>query len=202
MELILVRHGQTRSNVSRIIDTQFPGEPITDSGKEQADNLVETFSQVPLDAIACSPILRAKQTLSPLAEAKIINPLILEGLREVQAGPELEISGNIEDLEYYFSTVISWFTEGSERRLHPSEDRKIIAERFDQAVSELCAKGNRPILVSHGTVLGIWALDKVSGMTLEIAIGHHLGNTEHFVVEGEPGNWRIRYWGELKYKPI
>ena len=37
MRLILIRHGQTHSNVAHALDTTVPGADLTDLGREQAD---------------------------------------------------------------------------------------------------------------------------------------------------------------------
>ena len=36
MRLLLVRHGQTMSNVDRVLDTKVPGAPLTEEGRAQA----------------------------------------------------------------------------------------------------------------------------------------------------------------------
>ena len=62
MRLILVRHGQTTSNVDRLLDTGFPGAPLTEHGHGQAASLVDRLSHEHLDAIHSSDLIRAKQT--------------------------------------------------------------------------------------------------------------------------------------------
>lgn len=200
MRIIIVRHGQTQSNVVRAVDTEIPGAPLNEIGIKQAENLVTRLAQVQLDALACSPIQRAQQTLAPLAKARGIMPLILEGLREVRAG-KYEMSVKPEDLAAYFATVYGWFTGNDQVVMHPEENFYTVVQRFDQAVNTLCVAGQQPILVSHGTVLATWALARVKGMTMELALNHHLDNTEYYTVEGtpgqgsEPGKWEIVHWG-------
>ena len=38
--LILLRHGQTTSNVDRLLDTRLPGAALTELGQEQALSLI------------------------------------------------------------------------------------------------------------------------------------------------------------------
>jgi len=51
VRLLLIRHGQTSSNVRRLLDTAVPGADLTDEGLAQAGRLVGELEQQPLDAI-------------------------------------------------------------------------------------------------------------------------------------------------------
>ncbi|POC80683.1 histidine phosphatase family protein, partial [Vibrio vulnificus] len=43
MRLILIRHGQTESNVHRLLDTAMPGPGLTELGQQQAAGLVSAL---------------------------------------------------------------------------------------------------------------------------------------------------------------
>ena len=60
MRLLLIRHGQTPSNVLGLLDTAVPGPGLTDLGQQQAAALPETLADYRIDAIyASSPAPRA-----------------------------------------------------------------------------------------------------------------------------------------------
>jgi len=86
VRLLLIRHGQTSSNVERLLDTAVPGADLTDEGREQAEQLVGKLEQQPLEAIYVSDLVRTQQTAAPLAKARGLEPVIRPGLREIQAG--------------------------------------------------------------------------------------------------------------------
>src|SRR5665647_3502119 len=53
MRLILVRHGQTSSNISRALDTAEPGPDLTDLGRAQAAALSRVLDGAPIGAAVC-----------------------------------------------------------------------------------------------------------------------------------------------------
>ena len=65
MRLILIRHGQTQSNVDHLLDTGHPGAPLTAEGRRQAATLVDRLAAEPIEAIYSSDLTRARQTAEP-----------------------------------------------------------------------------------------------------------------------------------------
>ena len=90
MRLILVRHGQTSSNISRALDTTEPGPDLTNLGRAQAAALPRMLDGTPIEAIYASTLVRTQQTAAPLAAAHGLDVQVRAGLREVSAG-ELEM---------------------------------------------------------------------------------------------------------------
>jgi probable phosphoglycerate mutase len=81
----LVRHGDTLQAADGI----FSGDldpPLTPHGKEQAELVARALAPRKPVALYCSPKLRARQTLEPLARATGLEPVIEEGLREIAYG--------------------------------------------------------------------------------------------------------------------
>jgi probable phosphoglycerate mutase len=68
MELILIRHGLPL----RVENTDgSPADPeLGNDGVEQAQKLARWMKDEKLDAIYCSPLMRARMTAKPLADAK------------------------------------------------------------------------------------------------------------------------------------
>src|SRR4051812_40983545 len=107
MRLILVRHGQTDSNVARALDTEAPGADLTDLGREQADELATALGDEPVDAVYASHLVRSRRTAAPLA-AKLGLPVeVREGVREIRAG-ELEMRSDEDSVRVYLETVLRW----------------------------------------------------------------------------------------------
>ncbi len=58
MRLILIRHGQTPSNVAFLLDTAVPGPGLTDLGEKQAAALPHTLADVDIDLLYVSTLTR------------------------------------------------------------------------------------------------------------------------------------------------
>ena len=81
MRLLLIRHGQTPSNVIGALDTAIPGPGLTELGLEQADAVPAALSAEPIGAIFASTQLRAQLTAAPLAEDRGLTVEIRSGLQ-------------------------------------------------------------------------------------------------------------------------
>ncbi|MCG3109233.1 2,3-bisphosphoglycerate-dependent phosphoglycerate mutase [Metallosphaera sp. J1] len=80
--IIFIRHGQSTSNVGKILSHDVNNFPLTDEGREQAKKTAQELKRVKVDAIFTSPILRAYQTASIIGDELGIIPVIDERLRE------------------------------------------------------------------------------------------------------------------------
>lgn len=84
--LILLRHGRSSANVAGVLAGRTPGVELDDTGRVQADKVVDRLSGVPLAGIVCSPMLRCQQTVAPLVEARGLAPVTEPELAEVDYG--------------------------------------------------------------------------------------------------------------------
>jgi probable phosphoglycerate mutase len=83
--LHLVRHG----NTSQSSEGVFCGDddpPLTDRGIAEAERLASAVKPFNLDALFCSPKLRARMTAEPIARSCGLPPIFDEGLREIAYG--------------------------------------------------------------------------------------------------------------------
>ncbi|HPV81372.1 MAG TPA: histidine phosphatase family protein, partial [Dermatophilaceae bacterium] len=104
MRLLLIRHGQTASNVTRLLDTAAPGAPLDEVGLEQARALAEALADEPIEAVYASDLTRSQQTAAPLAARHGVEVVVRGGIREIQAGED-EMSA---DWVRYLTTIMSW----------------------------------------------------------------------------------------------
>ncbi|MEU9789654.1 histidine phosphatase family protein [Streptomyces sparsogenes] len=83
--LLLVRHGETvwhaENRYAGISDV-----PLTERGFRQAEALAHWATKRGVDAVACSPLSRARLTARPAADALGLVPEVVEDLREVDFG--------------------------------------------------------------------------------------------------------------------
>lgn len=176
MKLVLVRHGQTASNVSGALDTGRPGMPLTPRGQQQAQELAhrwENIAPAP-DALGVSPLLRTRQTAQPLIERYGIEARILPGVREVRGG-KLEMNASLVDLARYMKTMLPWIQGKWDARMPGGESGHHIFQRALPEVLTLLkdayARGGEEataVLVAHG------AINRLIASALSPQIGENL----------------------------
>src|SRR5947208_2197387 len=66
--LLLIRHGQTTWNVEHRLPGQLPGVVLNDTGRQQAARLADALTVIPISAIISSPLERAHETASIIAQ--------------------------------------------------------------------------------------------------------------------------------------
>ncbi len=78
----LMRHGQV-ANPDGVLYGQLPGFGLSELGHRMAERMGQYWEGVPLRYLACSPLLRARQTLEPTASRHpdlevVIEPKVIE----------------------------------------------------------------------------------------------------------------------------
>lgn len=86
MTVILLRHGRSTSNTAHILAGRSEGVDLDDKGREQSADLVDRIGDLPVRAVVCSPLLRCRRTVEPLADALDLAPVVDERLSEVDYG--------------------------------------------------------------------------------------------------------------------
>jgi probable phosphomutase (TIGR03848 family) len=86
MTVVLLRHGRSTSNTAHILAGRSEGVDLDDKGRQQAAELIARIGELPIRAVVCSPLLRCRRTVEPLAEALGMEPVIDERLSEVDYG--------------------------------------------------------------------------------------------------------------------
>ncbi|MBE9063045.1 histidine phosphatase family protein [cf. Phormidesmis sp. LEGE 11477] len=66
--VIIVRHGQSTSNASRVIQGHHDKAVLTELGEQQAQKVGKTLSGLAIDAVYASPLKRARRTCEIIAE--------------------------------------------------------------------------------------------------------------------------------------
>ncbi|UNX53451.1 histidine phosphatase family protein [Georgenia sp. TF02-10] len=194
MRLILLRHGQTTSNVGNHLDTAPPGADLTELGRQQAAALPAALAGTGIEAVYASDLARARQTAAPLAEALGLAVQVRPGLREVAAG-ELEMANDPDSLRRYVMTIFTWPDRGLGTGLPGGETGAEVLARFDEVVAEVRASGvATAALVSHGAVIRAWVAMRADNVTAEYAARRPITNTGAVVVASAPTGWTVEDW--------
>ena len=84
-KFLLIRHGLTDA-VGRVMVGRSPGVHLNATGRAQAARLAERLRDVPLAAVASSPLERTRETARPIAESHRLPIQIVDGLVEYETG--------------------------------------------------------------------------------------------------------------------
>lgn len=206
MRLLLIRHGQTPSNVKHLLDTAVPGAPLTPLGQQQAAALPEALAGEEIGALYASTLLRTQLTAAPLAARTGLEVRVRDGIRELSAG-DLEMRGDAEAVETYMRTVFAWSAGDVQLRMPGGENGVEALRRLDAVVGEAAAEvadsGVRTVaMVSHGAAIRVWAAARAENIDVDFAAAHALDNTGVVIVEGAPEEgWRVRTWAGRSLGP-
>ncbi|MDX3451370.1 histidine phosphatase family protein [Streptomyces sp. ME02-8801-2C] len=195
MRLLLIRHGQTPSNLKFLLDTAVPGAALTELGERQAAALPEALAGEDIDALYASTLIRTQLTAAPLADARGLEVLVRDGIREVAAG-DLEMRGDAESAHTYMTTLFAWADGDTQRRMPGGENGVEALGRFDAVVAEAADSGvGTVVMVSHGAVIRMWAAARADNVDVPFAAEHRLDNTGVVVLEGSPADgWKAVSW--------
>ena len=195
MRLILVRHGQTSSNISRALDTTEPGPDLTDLGRAQAAALPRVLDGTRIEAIYASTLVRTQQTAAPLAAAHGLDVRVRSGLREVSAG-ELEMRSDADAMQLYLDTVFAWREGNLDLRMPGGESGAEVYARFDDVAAEAAGTGvGTAVLVSHGAVIRSWCAARVDNLSIDYVARATVPNGGTVVLDGDPATgWHALTW--------
>ncbi|NUS44687.1 MAG: histidine phosphatase family protein [Mycobacteriaceae bacterium] len=204
MKLILVRHGQTPSNVAKILDTALPGAPLTEQGVAQARAFGSALATPPR-ALFSSTALRARQTAQHIGEVTGVLPETLDDLHEVQLG---ELEGRNDDPAHQqFKEVFhAWHTGDLDARPPGGESGRDILGRMIPVLTAL--RQHYPLdgrngaagdvyVVSHGSAIRLVSryLADVPGL---FSANNHLDNTGTVELTARTdGGWECVRWGRF-----
>lgn len=200
MRLLLIRHGQTPSNITMALDTAFPGPGLTALGHRQAHSLPsvvatrEEFHEVA--GVYASPLVRTQLTAAPLATSLGLRTMVQDGLEEIAAG-ELEMATDKRSITTYIETLGAWIGGDLDRRMPGGGDGHEFRGRYDGALTRIAAEHDDDQLVaafSHGAAIRTFAALATS-LEPAAAADLHIANTGAGLFEGRPETgWRLRQW--------
>lgn len=197
MRLLLVRHGQTLSNVRHLLDTGRPGPVLTELGEQQAAALVQALSSEDISVIFASTLRRTQQTAQPLAAERGLPVHIRDGIREIDAG-DLEMRSDREAVDLYVRTVIGWAAGELEVRLPGGPSGPSVLAAYDEVVAEIesmIEQDQTAMLVSHGAAIRTWVAARVTGVSADFAAANALANTAVVILRGSMSTgWSMVSW--------
>jgi len=178
--LLLVRHGRTSANVSGILAGWTPGVSLDDTGRTQATHLAARLGDLPVTAVASSPLERCTQTAAALVAERGLRVNVDDRLGECRYGDWTGRSVKELAREPLWKVV----------QAHPSavvfpgaggESLRAVSARAVDVVRELDAR----VSASHGPD-AVWVAVShadVIKAVLADALGLHLDEFQRIVVD-------------------
>ncbi len=84
--ILLIRHGENEYTRTGKLAGWTKGVGLNETGRQQAEALVERLKDAPIKFIYSSPLERAQETAAPLAQTRALKVTLRAGLGEVQYG--------------------------------------------------------------------------------------------------------------------
>jgi broad specificity phosphatase PhoE len=199
LRLVLARHGQTKANVDRVLDTLLPGPPLTDLGRQQAVALGRELAgggEGTVTALYHSPARRAAETAALVAGHLGLSPVEVPGVHEAQVG-HLE-GRNDEPAIREFRRVFECWEGGDLGVAQPGgESGHQVVGRYRAAVADLRDRhpdGGTIVLVCHGAALRLAAQDLVDRVGTPRGEDDHVANCGRVVLRPRGGGWELVAW--------
>lgn len=181
MSILLIRHGETASNVSRIVQT--PQTPLNERGAAQATLLARRLGSEPVGCVLSSDLLRAMMTAEPLAAAVGLDIEPLSVLQERNFG---DLRGRT-----YESIGTDIMAPGYDPP--GGESWELFHERVDEAwrriVDAAQATSGALAVITHGLVCHSLATRHLS-LPDGVDVPTRWGNTALTVISNEPP-WQV-----------
>lgn len=146
MDIILLRHGESDSNKSKV----YGGTDIklTKDGIEQARKSKEAIGELDFKKVYVSPMIRARETMLHLGLSGSIN----DNLREIDLGI-LEGMTYGELMEKYPKEGKLWTENPLTYALPGGESVIQLYERVSKLLDEIIEKGDSALLICHEGVI-------------------------------------------------
>lgn len=196
MRLLLIRHGQTPSNVIGALDTARPGAGLTPLGQAQASAIPRVLADERIDSVYASVLTRTQLTGQPLATARGLELTVREGFEEIAAA-EYEMRTDAEAVQAYVEAGWRWVKGDLDVVLGGGESGHEFFARYDEAIAGVARDHEVAAVVSHGAAIRVWASVRAVNVASETAAQRRLQNTGMCVLDGDPDSgWVLQRWHE------
>lgn len=154
--IYLARHGQTVMNRDRILQGPRIDAELSDLGHRQAKSLAEALAPVPIAALFCSPLVRARQTAQAVVEAHTSASLAIQVVPELYEMDYGHLAGRrYDEVEMDMAQLLDAWTLGFTDQSFPGGESPVLAQHrirpFAQRITEQ-ARRNDVAVVAHGRI--------------------------------------------------
>ena len=202
MKLYFVRHGESEANTQHVISNRESTFSLTPLGKQQAVTLAERLHGVPISAIFCSPVLRARETADILSASLRVPYQVMEALRECDCGILEERSDEASwrlHRQYFEDWVLH---KNYVSKPEGGENFVDIRNRFLPFIESLKNSRNEHILlIGHGGLFHLMLPLLLSNIDNEFVQTHGIVHMECVIAESSSDGFFCRQWGDVQFDP-
>lgn len=181
MRLLLIRHGQTPSNVDGLLDTARPGPGLTELGARQAAEIPDALRHERVGGVYVSTLRRTLLTAAPLAADRGLDAVELPGIHEIEAG-DLEMRHDHEAYRIYLETAFAWGLGDLARMMPGGTDGHAFFGRFDKSIAMIDTE--HAVVFSHGAAIRVWVAGRATNVPPTFAGEHDIQNTGVVELDG------------------
>lgn len=201
MKMYIARHGQTQWNVERRI--QGHGDsPLTDLGKQQAQELGKILSGVRFDAVFSSDLLRAKRTAEQIILERKLEVITTKLLRERAFGTyEGQYIANLKEFDEILESLSDKerFSYKTEEGIENDEE---IVGRFLTLTREIAVRftDKTVLMVTHAGLMYAFLIH--TGFATYSQLPHgSIKNTAYIEVDTDGVDFAIKDTYGISYLP-
>jgi len=151
-KIVLIRHGQTAWNKEEI----FRGRadvPLDEVGLRQAQALADALRTEPISGVFTSPLTRAVQTATAVAESHGLVPVLVPGFTDIDFGAWEGLAHEVVR-ERFPELYATWQAQPEDVTFPGGENLDAVCQRASAALTELVQQspGQTIALVAHRVV--------------------------------------------------
>lgn len=151
--LYFLRHGEVEASYHKVFGGVIDMN-LSPLGHEQVKALAKFLRAAPPDVMYASPMRRVQQTLAPLAEETGLQPILMDGLREVDFGAWTGLSWDDVQARHGVS-AFTWLTQLEDGTIERAETVRDFRQRVEIALDQILAEapGKNIAVICHGGVI-------------------------------------------------
>jgi probable phosphoglycerate mutase len=167
--LYLLRHGENPANLNKEFSNRQVDHPLTGKGILQAEQTADYFAGQSLDAIYTSPLKRAAQTASIIADRLSLNVIVMEAFREIDVGSLEGRPATPADWAFHAQMMDAWFDGSHDAAFPDGENYDDLWLRMNEGLlAATTGRVNQKILVvGHGGILTVTLKDLCPDLDVE-----------------------------------
>lgn len=150
-KLYLLRHGESRANVTHTFASRKLDLPLTEFGFEQVGEITKPMSAIGFTKIYTSPLIRAQQTAEIIGNACGLKPAVIEELREIDVGVLDGKCIEQKNRQMIYDNVISKWNNGQNQvGFDEGENLNDVKNRILDFLNIIESTSQKVLVVGHG----------------------------------------------------
>lgn len=149
--IYIMRHGETDSN-SALRLTCRESSNLTDTGRNQARQAADWLADKGITAIYTSHYPRAQETAKIVGAKLKLEPIVEQGLHELDCGEELEGRSDDESRAVFRAIFTRWIERDWDAQFDGGESLRMAYERFSSVLRRIEESQPVPLIITHGGI--------------------------------------------------